>query len=417
MMPSSGHAAAGPVLQEHPSRAAVKSALDWYEALGAHGPVAGFQRALTTRLRAALANPDRAPATDCDALVQFGVLMQALTPIHPDAPRCNVGDVVTALTPVAAVSPAAAAWEWEPSVDAEVLAKLEVRETSAGIVKNQRHSREGWWAHAAHSRAFIREAVPTCAARRIAVVLGAGQRFDLPLLELARAFDRLILVDIDAAALEATAAAVFSDPALRARVELRVSDVTGINKQLIGRVDRIAAEARTADEAREQLGACVRSYHLGTGAVLLAPGERADLMVSACMLSQIAWSQGRYALVVYERRFGRLPEEAGLSWLLPWQEFELRVQQDHINALPAFADVAVLMSDVAVRSTELDAAGIKRVIGPRRYLLSVPKLCERIPCFMRIDRHGAWQWDLLRPEGPGHPGHLYDVEGLVLRLQ
>ena len=40
------------------------------------------------------------------------------------------------------------------------------------------------------------------------MILGAGHAFDLPLVELAKSFDKLVLVDIDADALNATVAGV-----------------------------------------------------------------------------------------------------------------------------------------------------------------------------------------------------------------
>ena len=64
-------------------------------------------------------------------------------------------------------------------------------------------------------------------------MLGAGHAFDLPLVELARPFEKLVLVDIDAQALSSTVAGVFKDPGLRARKEPRVIDLTGVNGALV----------------------------------------------------------------------------------------------------------------------------------------------------------------------------------------
>jgi hypothetical protein len=398
--------------ESHPSRAAVKAALDEYRRLseqGEQGESASVHRALAERLCAAFSAPERPSPTDFNALVQFGLMMGGLEP-DEGAPPCNLGDVLTAL----ALNGPEAGWTWDPVVDGHVVTKLQVRETSIGIAKNQRANREGWWAHSTRNRAFIREAVERCSRRGVAVVLGAGQPFDLPLRELARAFDRLVLVDIDGVALEETAASVFADPALRRRVELRTADVTGINRQLLARVEPLVADASHVDEACERVGASVRSYHLPDGPQLLAPGERADLLVSGCMVSQIAWSQRGYARNVVRRRFGGTRDEAVPAWGLGWQELALRLQQDHINALPAWGDVAVLTSDVVVRTTTVDAAGRLRKAEPGRHPLSAPTLRERVPCFLRAEAHAAWEWNLLAPSR--EPGTTCDVEGLVLRL-
>ncbi len=91
-----------------------------------------------------------------DALVRFSHVMPELSRTNPGAPVCNMGDMVTALQAVPPAAPgepvdagaAAWSWSWDPAPDAEVLAKLEVRETSLGIAQNQRSNREAWWSHA-----------------------------------------------------------------------------------------------------------------------------------------------------------------------------------------------------------------------------------------------------------------------------
>ena len=94
------------------------------------------------------------------------------------------------------------------------------------------------------------------------MILGAGHAFDLPLVELAKAFDKLVLVDIDADALNATVAGVLKIPGLRARTELRLLDLTGVNGQLVRRIDEAVAAAANAAEARDRLEALCWTYRL-----------------------------------------------------------------------------------------------------------------------------------------------------------
>jgi hypothetical protein len=400
-----------PVPGPEDSRAALRASLDWYAGLstGQHGPA--FPPAVAAHLRDALVSPAGWQPIYFEVLFEMVRVMRELTPTREDAPKCNVGDLLTA---VATLTPAAARpWDWDPTVDADVVTKLEVAQTSEGIVRNHQDNREGWWAHAERNRAFIRDAAHTCTRHETAVLLGAGQAFDLPLRDLLEAFGRVRIVDIDGAALEATARASNLTPALRQRLELEVADLTGINRRLLLTVDAIVSGAPDAATAQAQLGALCRSYHLGAGPRLTPSGTRVDLLVSSCLLSQIAWSQARYARNVYERRFGRLGPAAAAVWLLPWHELETRVQQDHINALPAQADVAVLTSDVSARATTL-GAGHERVTGVSTLLLSAPTLRDRIPTFVETVRHAAWEWRLLRPT-PKHGGRRYDVEALTLR--
>jgi hypothetical protein len=299
-------------------------------------------------------------------------------------------------------------------VDADVLSKLEVRETSEGIVRTQRANREGWWAHAARNRGFIVEAIAACRGRRLAVVLGAGQVFDLPIRELGQAFSRLIFVDIDRTALEATVASL-PDDGTRARVETVVMDVTGINQTLVRRVDALLAGAPSACEAEKALAEMAQSYRLQARPPLVPGGERADLLVSSCLVSQVAWSQQRYARAAYARRFGAPPSTT--AWTKAWRGFERGVQQDHIDALPALAEVAVLTSDVAMHATALDATGTPRRAGAPELPLQAATLRERVTPPATVEAHATWAWELRQPDARRHlPGLSCDVEALRLRL-
>jgi hypothetical protein len=397
------------------SALAVDDALAWYLSDGLERRPSAFGIAEATSLREALAGERPWAADDFEAAMRFAQVSRRLAELRDDVPPCSLGDAVTAAG--ARATFAAPAWPWQPSADADVLDKLQVKETSAGIVVNQRENREGWWGHGQRSRSFVTDAIALCARRELAVVLGAGQAFDIPLLELARRFERVVLVDIDGAALAATAASAFADAALRAKVELRPMDLTGINQHLIGELDRLLAAAGDGAATLAALDGLCRSYRLAEGPRWLAAGERADLLVSSCVLSQIAWSQQRYARNGWEARFGPLRGAPAATWASAWRELETRVQQDHVNALVEAGDVAVLTSDVVKHTTTLDGLGIERDAGVQTFPLTVPSLRERIPAFMTAERHAAWSWGLRGADRRKGPGTRLDVEGLVLRAR
>jgi hypothetical protein len=394
---------------------AVERALDWYvdEVRRAERPPP-ITAADAAALGAVMRGEQPLQPGQMEQLVAFTHTMFLVAQKAPEVPTCVLGDALTALSALGTNASERWPWQWDPALDAEAFAKLQFSETSAGIAKAQRANRDGWRTHAKRNRAFIEEAASGCAEKQLAVVLGAGQAFDLPLPELARAFGRLVLVDIDGAALEATIASTIKDPGLRARVEARVLDLSGVNGPLVRAVDRVMAGSGGADEVGAELAQLCRSYWLPERPRLLGANERADLLVSGLVLSQVAWPQRVYALRLYERRFGKLEGEAERRWVVPWWEFELRVQQDHITSLAGCADRIVLCSDVISRPTLLDAAGLERETGQKIFALGVASLRERIPKSFQVQEHAEWQWNRYGPDKRGTRGSRMDVEGLVL---
>jgi hypothetical protein len=345
-----------------------------------------------------------------DDLMTFGRAMHQLAGKVPA--ECNVGDLLTVL----AARPQARGprtWRWEPEVDGDAFAKLEFRETSLGISGAQRENREGWWAHGQKNRAFIEQAAATCARRDLAIVFGAGRAFDLPLARLAGTFERLVLVDIDGAALDETVAATFKDPAVRARVATRVVDLTGINGSLVRWIDEILDGPGDADEVEARTADLCRSYRLEAPPRLLAEGERPDLLVESCVLTQLAWPQRTYAERRYDRRFGAMGQAREMRWSTAWAELGLRIQQDHINALAGTAELVALTSDVVSHLIALDASGAERATGKQTLPLGVGSLRERIPQAFRLGAHAAWRWNRYRPDRRREGSHM-DVEGLAL---
>jgi hypothetical protein len=394
---------------------AVERALDWYadEVRRAERPPP-ITAADAAALRAVMQGEQPLRPGQMEQLVAFAHTMFLVGQKAPEVPTCVLGDALTALSALGTNASERWPWQWDPAVDAEAFAKLQFSETSAGIAKAQRANRDGWRTHAKRNRAFIEEAAGGCARKQLAVVLGAGQAFDLPLPELARAFERLVLVDIDGAALEATIASTIKDPGLRARVEARVLDLSGVNGRLVRAVDQLMAGSGGADEIGAELAQLCRSYWLPERPLLLGANERADLLVSGLVLSQVAWPQRVYALRLFERRFGKLEGDAERRWVVPFWEFELRVQQDHITSLAGSADRIVLCSDVISRPTLLDAAGVERETGQKIFALGVASLCERIPKSFQIQAHADWTWNRYGPDKRGTRGSRMDVEGLVL---
>ncbi|HXU83804.1 MAG TPA: hypothetical protein VN914_20560 [Polyangia bacterium] len=385
-------------------------ALGWYigEVVRAKAPPVSREEA--EALRDLLAGRRGRGPGDFEILVNFGRTIFRINQLG-DAPACNLGDALTALAAIE--QPGETPFQYDPAVDSGAFAKLDFRDTSLGIAKAQRDNREGWWSHGQKNRAFIEEAAARTTEKNLAVVLGAGAAFDLPLVELARRFDKLVLVDIDAQAMEQTIAGVFKDPGLRAKVEARAVDLTGINRALVERLESVLSGPGTAAEVFDRIERLCQLYRLAEPPRLLPAGERADLLVSSCVLTQLAWPQRIFAERLYEKRFTPVRGPLEQRWARAFSELELRVQQDHLTALSGVAEVVAFTSDVVSQVTALDASGTERTSGHTIYALGVPSLLERIPKLFQTDAHRTWEWPRYRATPKGQ-GSRMTVEGVVL---
>jgi hypothetical protein len=283
-------------------------------------------------------------------------------------------------------------WRFDPAVDAHAFQLLGFAETSAGIARTQRENRQGWWEHARRHKAFILDAAARVEQPRLAVVLGAGKAYDLPLEELARRFERVVLVDIDAEAMAASSAAAVRDPKLRARLELRPMDVTGV----AGRLARGIEAALASSSPESSLESLCRSYRLASPPRFVH--QPADLLVSGMLLSQLGLQPKLAAKRLFEQRFGKIAPGSAARWSAAWNDLDLRLQQDHVGALCEQAALAVLTSDVMHHSG-----------GESWSVIGAERLEARIPQHLEVLSEKSWNWPRIRGE------MSTDVHAVLLR--
>ncbi|AWN35371.1 hypothetical protein [Methylobacterium radiodurans] len=209
-----------------------------------------------------------------------------------------------------------------------------------------RRCRRVWAPHAAHTRAAVLAACADLPLRREAVVLGSGPLADVPLAELAAAFERVVLVDAVHPLSARLAARRFG------HVRLVTADLTGAGDpvgDLCGRADlTVSANLLT------QLPVVPVDRHEAAG---LPVPERLGAEIVAAHLAALGRLPGRVCLVTdteqrTEDRAGRVTDRldllfgvslppAPLSWdweLAPFGEAERHRRLVHsVRAYPDWA--------------------------------------------------------------------------------
>lgn len=91
------------------------------------------------------------------------------------------------------------------------------------------------------------------------------------------------------------------------------------------------------------------------------------------------------------------------------------MQQDHIDALPRQAALAVLTSEVLHQVTTLDSRGNERPTGESWSLIGAGSLETRVPPGVEVLARATWPWPRIRAATNG-PGARMQVGGVLLRL-
>ncbi len=223
-----------------------------------------------------------------------------------------------------------------------------------------------WRPHIENSRRGIREAAGLVSKTGTALVLGAGKCREIPLEELTRKFDRVVLVDLDAPSMR-DAVATLPEP-LRPKVEIRVSDVTSFAEPLMEATSRIVERAQSADEAFSELGSLYRDIE----ALQRFPElPRADLVVSSLVLSELARYPSTYTAQLVKEKFDAdLSEWSGYGEL--WRNLRTFASQDHAETLARlsrpggvayFADTVARGPDVGRVDSEQRRLALNAIAG------------------------------------------------------
>jgi hypothetical protein len=179
-----------------------------------------------------------------------------------------------------------------------------------GIGTRYRLCHEDWAPHLDHTRQVIRNGIKRCAARRTAVIFGAGRLYDVPLEDLADTFEQVLLVDLVHPLTARRQARRF------ANVQLVSADVTGVAE----------AVYRLGGEDGDLPMSCPG---------LLLDDPAVDYVASVNLLSQLPYTPSCYL-----RRWNKHSHER-------LEAFARQLITAHLDYLRRFRGVVSLITDVA----------------------------------------------------------------------
>ncbi len=253
------------------------------------------------------------------------------------------------------------------------------------------------------------------------LVLGAGACTEVPLVQLARASDEVVLADFDLASMK-QGRDELSSPALRRRVRLVESDISGgvsanlndlLEKQPWSTLVPQGAQA-VFDAAASCLEQCIipdppELVGLGTGEF--------GFVISSLVLSQLFSYPLLDILDLVQRIAPQLlgEQERHRRYQEAAQAFRIRIIQAHFHLVQSLVDVGgsiVLLSDI--RGFVFDVYGTDHDAQHRRTMPLVPRaLTDMVHDNFTIKEEAHWEWLTDLPE-KGKLGRGYEVVGYVL---
>ncbi|MGZ3611971.1 MAG: hypothetical protein ACXVBU_18110 [Ktedonobacteraceae bacterium] len=256
------------------------------------------------------------------------------------------------------------------------------------------------------------------------LVLGAGACTEIPLAELARNSDELVLADYDLASMQRGRDELTSS-ALRKRVSVVPCDLSGevsahlnrlIEKQHWNELAQQNAQC-IFDAAADSLEQCdipdppeIEGLYRGEFGVIISSLVLSQLF-SYPLLDMLDTIQRVAPAYLGEQERHRRYQDAA-------QNFRIRVIQGHVHLLRELLDVggiAVLLSDV--RGFVFEVSGTEHDAHHRQILPIVPRsLPELVRENFHILEEQKWVWITDLPE-EGRLGRGYEVIGYILKAE
>ncbi len=214
-----------------------------------------------------------------------------------------------------------------------------------------------WRPHLEANRRFLLEGLSGVLKRERVLVLGAGACRDVPLVELAKAFDEVHLLDVDEHHLRFAVEQLRGEPdgeALAGKLHLHVADVTGGNLANLFLAGEELLTTET-DPGRAFAGIIdLMAAYDETVPADLVQQLRSDCVISTGLASQLLPSvQGAFRHLLGQRFPGwHIPAEVQAPASQTMEEFRGKLIRQHVGTLAALTNAggAVAWSDTVAES-------------------------------------------------------------------
>ena len=306
---------------------------------------------------------------------------------------------------------------------------MHIETLTSSNIQTQGAARREWFRqhapqHLQHSAEIIMHGLSQRApsTSRSTLVLGAGASTEVPLVDLARSSEEVVLADMDLRAMQRGRDEMDS-PALRKRVRFVQSDLTGgvsqSLKSLRSKHDWVAIAAQGNVAIFNAAALCLEQCPVPDPPQIytLRLGDF-GLVVSSLVLSQLF----SYPIIdmlntikdidpdlLLEQERHRRYQEAS-------QTFRIRIINAHLHFIQELLDsggIAVLLSDI--RGFAFNVHGTDHDATHRRYIPLVPRVFpELVQSTFHITEEIKWNWITDLP-AEGQFGRGYEVAGYVLQ--
>lgn len=252
-----------------------------------------------------------------------------------------------------------------------------------------------------------------------AAVLGAGRCSEIPLAELVRRFERVVVNDREPLARGEILQAAGIAAREAGNIDWQVGDLTGLVAPLTtawSQALAAAADVAAGAEAVYQALKITEPQPMPRELAALAPF---DLVVASCMLSQLHNAALATAVRLFDERFPGQAEQFRTSQATAAAFFELARQVearfiDQLAGLVTPQGRIYLSETVQVCFIEPAGPAHWSTEGTLRMLRTI-NLADYLDQRFTVERSDRWPW-LIETQPPGR-SRLFDVQGLIVGLK